>query len=233
MRIRKTFQGEVPENKIVNTQSSSQTDTYSCDFINNNKSSYLYLGKDPDIDTLKENACVYGIYGCTKAPTMDMGALEVVPYTRDWVIQRFNDVWGNTWQREFTQGYIWGSWRKITRNEGWVLLSSGTASPLTALGQTTKIQLNEDWQNYQEIMIIIGHSLDESTHVILYPQIGERLKPCNLSVLDAYQFYGYAGLGNGAGDPYNGLSCFCQPRECYGLDISWLHIIGVYGRYRV
>ena len=35
MRIRKTFQGELPENKIVNIQSNSQTDTYSCDYVNN------------------------------------------------------------------------------------------------------------------------------------------------------------------------------------------------------
>ena len=34
MRIKKTFQGSIPENKIVNAQSNSQTDTYSCDYIN-------------------------------------------------------------------------------------------------------------------------------------------------------------------------------------------------------
>ena len=34
MRIKKTFQGEIPENKIVNMQSDSQTDTYSCDYAN-------------------------------------------------------------------------------------------------------------------------------------------------------------------------------------------------------
>ena len=34
MKIKKTFQGELPENKILNTESSSQTDTYSCDYIN-------------------------------------------------------------------------------------------------------------------------------------------------------------------------------------------------------
>ena len=34
MRIKKTFQGTLPENKILNTSSDSQTDTYSCDYIN-------------------------------------------------------------------------------------------------------------------------------------------------------------------------------------------------------
>lgn len=35
MKIKKTFQGVIPENKILNTESTSQTDTYSCDYINN------------------------------------------------------------------------------------------------------------------------------------------------------------------------------------------------------
>lgn len=35
MRIKKIYQGELPENKIVNEKIDSQTDTYSCDYINN------------------------------------------------------------------------------------------------------------------------------------------------------------------------------------------------------
>ena len=35
MKIKKIYQGELPENKILNTQSTSQTDTYSCEYINN------------------------------------------------------------------------------------------------------------------------------------------------------------------------------------------------------
>ena len=34
MKIKKMYQGQLPENKIVNTQSNSQTDTYSCEYIN-------------------------------------------------------------------------------------------------------------------------------------------------------------------------------------------------------
>ena len=34
MRIKKMFQGETPANKILNTYSDSQTDTYSCDYLN-------------------------------------------------------------------------------------------------------------------------------------------------------------------------------------------------------
>lgn len=34
MRIRKVYQGNLADNKIVNTASNSQTNTYSCDYIN-------------------------------------------------------------------------------------------------------------------------------------------------------------------------------------------------------
>ena len=34
MRIKKTFQGNLPENTVVNTQSNSQTNTYSCEYAN-------------------------------------------------------------------------------------------------------------------------------------------------------------------------------------------------------
>ena len=34
MKIKKMYQGTAPENKILNTQSESQTDVYSCDYIN-------------------------------------------------------------------------------------------------------------------------------------------------------------------------------------------------------
>lgn len=34
MKIRKAYQGTVPENKILDTYSESQTDTYSCNYVN-------------------------------------------------------------------------------------------------------------------------------------------------------------------------------------------------------
>lgn len=34
MKIKKMYQGTVPDNKILNTYSTSQTDTYSCNYIN-------------------------------------------------------------------------------------------------------------------------------------------------------------------------------------------------------
>lgn len=45
MKIKKTFQGSLPENRIFNTDSSSQTDTYSCDYIND--SSVVVSASEP------------------------------------------------------------------------------------------------------------------------------------------------------------------------------------------
>lgn len=40
MKIKKIYQGTVPENKILNTHTDSQTDVYSCDYINDNIHTY-------------------------------------------------------------------------------------------------------------------------------------------------------------------------------------------------
>lgn len=128
---------------------------------------------------------------------------------------------------------VWGTWKKINNDNSWTLLSSNTSTvSLTALNQNANITLNEDWQKYQEIMILIGQSINECTKVIIHPQIGERYKPFNLSALDSYQVYGYAGVGNSFGDPSNTLRCFCYPRECYGYGLTSIQIIKVYGRYK-
>lgn len=42
MRIRKAFQGTIPPNKILDTHSTSKTDTYSCNYINS-KTSFAQL----------------------------------------------------------------------------------------------------------------------------------------------------------------------------------------------
>lgn len=36
MRIKKMYQGSLPENKIVGTYTESDTDTYNCNYVNNN-----------------------------------------------------------------------------------------------------------------------------------------------------------------------------------------------------
>lgn len=50
MKIKKTFQGVIPENKILNAESTSQTDTYSCDYINE-KAKEIYSTEEQVIGT--------------------------------------------------------------------------------------------------------------------------------------------------------------------------------------
>lgn len=55
MKIKKMYQGVIPANKIMNTRSESNSDTYSCDYLNKNSSSggnkfypgYIYISTDP------------------------------------------------------------------------------------------------------------------------------------------------------------------------------------------
>lgn len=62
MLIEKKYQGTLPDNKIVNTESDSQTNCYSCDYLNKNIPSVLTgtaeptsdLGKDGDIYIMTE-----------------------------------------------------------------------------------------------------------------------------------------------------------------------------------
>lgn len=55
MKIKKVYQGSVPENKILNTHSNSQTDTYSCDYINNE----IIAGQEKPINEYVDNKQVY------------------------------------------------------------------------------------------------------------------------------------------------------------------------------
>lgn len=55
MRIKKMYQGGLPENKILNVQSESSTDTYSCDYINNLNFSVDELDELP-VDSIVEYA---------------------------------------------------------------------------------------------------------------------------------------------------------------------------------
>lgn len=47
MKIKKTYQGTVPENKIVNTYTESGTDTYGCDYVNSKALKLLWENNSP------------------------------------------------------------------------------------------------------------------------------------------------------------------------------------------
>ena len=58
MKIKKTFQGVIPENKILNAESISQTDTYSCDYINE-KSKEIYSTEEQVVGTWIDGKPLY------------------------------------------------------------------------------------------------------------------------------------------------------------------------------
>lgn len=79
------------------------------------KSNCKYLGKNPDINKLRNwhESGVYGIYDCDQAPNKNIGVLEVISYTIDWCLQRFTDLnSGEMWERIFHYGTTWTSWVK-------------------------------------------------------------------------------------------------------------------------
>lgn len=71
-----------------------------------------YLGENPNINILKNKSGVYGVYNCTQTPTTDIGVLEVLCYSNDWVIQRFTNIGStsNMWTRCYYNGTTWSSW---------------------------------------------------------------------------------------------------------------------------
>lgn len=104
-----------------------------------------YLGQNPDINSLHYKNGIYGIYGCTQAPTLDMGKLEVILYSVDWVTQRFTTHLGNIWQREFTGGTTWGNWERVGKGLTFTVvenisLGAGATYQLTLPEYTTFIE---------------------------------------------------------------------------------------------
>ena len=79
--IRKTFQGVMPENKILNSESNSQTDTYSCDYINSINVDELPVGTRVE-------------YNGTEIPD---GWEEVIEESDDsgWIYPTLNNGWSN------------------------------------------------------------------------------------------------------------------------------------------
>ena len=71
-----------------------------------------YLGNNPTIDDYKTKNGIYGIYGCTQAPSTAIGVLEVLYYTSDWVVQRFTTIGStsNMWTRCYHSGTTWSNW---------------------------------------------------------------------------------------------------------------------------
>ena len=80
---------------------------------------YAYLGQNPDINSMhsEKDAGVYGIYNCVLTPVLDIGVLEVIPYSGDWCMQRFTKIadvgHAHCWVRFYFGGNTWSKWDLI------------------------------------------------------------------------------------------------------------------------
>lgn len=92
--IRKTFQGVMPENKILNSESNSQTDTYSCDYINNMKVDA------ENIDELPVGTVIH--FDGEEIPE---GWSEVIRESDDsgWIYPTLNDGWSDPYSTTRTR----------------------------------------------------------------------------------------------------------------------------------
>lgn len=78
MRIRKTYNGVVPNGKILNSYSTSQNDGYSCDYINNE-----FDDVNTILTNLNQNAMVYKdtVYKSNVWDNIAMGTYYVNTWT--------------------------------------------------------------------------------------------------------------------------------------------------------
>lgn len=86
MKIQKNFQGNIPDNKLMNVYTESNTDGYSCDYINNMTFS------DGDVDELPVGTVIH--FDGEEIPE---GWSEVVEESDDsgWIYPTLNEGWSN------------------------------------------------------------------------------------------------------------------------------------------
>lgn len=120
----------------------------------------FYVGTGVDLNDYKQ-AGQYGLYGNnTNAPTSDIGVLEVIEYSPDWIIQRFTNISylqnTKTWQRTFHSGNTWTYWKMELDNISQEFSYSNTNIKVGGIyfkkkGQTVMFDCNGD--------LISGYSL--------------------------------------------------------------------------
>ena len=119
MKVIKRFQGTVPDNKILDTYSTSNTDTYSCNFIN--KKQYETLTAGTSVDTIKTTG-KYGIFNATGTLPIGYSSsdnnvfIECIMWGSDYGRQFLYDVRTTaTYTRVLSNG-SWQIWTRLDEN---------------------------------------------------------------------------------------------------------------------
>jgi hypothetical protein len=152
MRLRKTYQGRLPDNKILNNVSNSATDTYSCKQINE---MLVFEEKDPTVPEHVKNISEQDI------KRWDEGAGGVVeesdptvPAHVKAITQADIDNWNNGTGGSSTGGSVILNKDIITiSTNGTPTIASGDTLPLNKTVSVTGDKLIHDKENYQ---IVIG-----------------------------------------------------------------------------
>ena len=125
-RIRKTYNGVVPNGKLLNTYSGSQNDGYSCDYINSELDDVNTI-----LTNLNENAIVYKdtVYKSTAWDSIAMGIYYVNTWTGSGgdghypaeniigmllVIPNIQVVFSTTKIYVRVKSTTWGAWKSVT-----------------------------------------------------------------------------------------------------------------------
>lgn len=164
MLIKKTFQGEIPENKIVNARSQSLTDTYSCDYINNNSG-----------DALPINSVVY--YSGSTVPEGYTQVADPSVDTYSTTEQTTNKVWIDgrpVYRRTFTGSTGNGSYTVMTTdyyNSAITIINSYGSLGTTSGRVPLNSYVNSNWAtglfiHNEELQIYHGSSCRNGSYVV-------------------------------------------------------------------
>ena len=173
--IRKDYQGTIPTNKILNKQTDSNTDTYSCEYINN----MTFSGGG--VDELPVGTRVE--YNGTEIPD----GWEEVPKENN-VVNTYSTSQTDTYSCDYINDNIKGNWvqlyGKITTKDTFTLKDNVNNYALIIIVASTNIYNSYTYSNVynthmndlkswtvQKLLYIYGDTMKPSAHFTMYDNI--------------------------------------------------------------
>ncbi len=199
MKIRKKFQGILPENKILNIESTSQTDTYSCDYINN-----LGVGGGDALDELPIGSVIK--YDGEDIPE----GWEEVEDTSPKVLNSENTSQTDTYSCDYINTHFRSKYTqlygKITTQDTFTLNGNVNSYDLIVIVASTNIYNCYTYSNvynvhtndlkswtFQKLLYIYGDTMKPSAHFTLYDNVLDTTTLSDISSngLIIYGVYGF------------------------------------------
>lgn len=134
MKIKKMFQGSIPENKILNIYSDSQTDVYSCDYVNKTNT---YLTEEQRIGTWIDKKPLYRRIAIVNISSSSSGS-QILSFS-GWNVETIILDYGKSYHKLTNNNtlnidffYSTSDWSRTYTNSNGVYFNYG--SSLTAKG---------------------------------------------------------------------------------------------------